>query len=259
MELKCLSSLTKYYHCITLNDTMALSFLVLFYFFLETTTDDLKPTIDQLIQQVSSLTYQIEELRSIVVKVANCKECLKKQYRSVRDANFHSEDKDNPTVVKMVKRTPSPDQAPAQVRGPAPPDKPNDQISQMTTQPKQTESAQDTTTVLVGSPSRGVYVLKKKMELLPKSTTPKLFALKLFELVFNREEARGGSAEGKGRQLNQLDPNRMAAVKEHTERMFLGEDSFKWVEIKRGIDEKCRMVRNNRCFVWGGVNTMKKD
>lgn len=94
------------------------------------------------------------------------------------------------TVVKMVKRTPSPDQAPAQVRDPAPPDKPNDN------QPKQTESAQDTTTMLVGSPSRGVYVLKKKMELLPKSTTPKLFALKLFELVFNREEARGGSVEG---------------------------------------------------------------
>ena len=150
--------------------------------------------IDQLIQQVSSLMYQIEELRSIVVKVANCKECLKKQYRSVHDANFLSEDKDKPTVVKMVKRTPSPAQAPARVRGPATPDKPNDQISQitsqMTTQPKQNESAQDTTTVLVGSPSRGVYMLKKKMELIPKSTTPKLFALKLFELVFNREEAR---------------------------------------------------------------------
>ena len=70
---------------------------------------------------------------------------------------------------------------------------------------------------------------------------------------------KGGSVEGKGGQLNQLDPNRMAAVKEHTERTFLGEDSLKWVEIKRGIDEKCRMVRNNRCFVWGGVNMMKKD
>ena len=209
---------------------------------------------------MSSLTYQIEELRSVVGKVANCKECLKKQYRSVRDANFLSEDKDKPTVVK---KTLSPAQAPARVRGPATPDQPNDQInqmtSQMTNQPKQNESAQDTATVLVGSPSRGVYVLKKKMELLPKSTTPKLFALKLFELVFNREEAKGGSVEGKGGQLNQLDPNRMAAIKEHTERIFLGEDSFKWVEIKRGIDEKCRMVRNNRCFVWGGVNMMKKD
>ena len=102
-------------------------------------------------------------------------------------------------------------------------------------------------------------MLKKKMELLPKSTTPKLFALKLFELVFNSEEARGGSVEGKGGQLNQLGPNHMAAVKKHTERMFLGEDSFKWVEIKRGINEKCRMVHNNRCFVWGGVNTMEKD
>lgn len=51
----------------------------------------------------------------------------------------------------------------------------------------------------------------------------------------------------------------MVVIKEYIERIFFGEDSFKWVEIKRGINEKCRMVRNNRCFVWGGVNMMKKD
>ena len=96
---------------------------LLFYYFLETTTGDLKPTIDKLIQQVSSLTYQIEELRSVVGKVASCKECLKKQYRSVGDANVLSEDKDKPTVVK---RTLSPAQAPARVRGPSTPDQPND-------------------------------------------------------------------------------------------------------------------------------------
>ena len=99
----------------------------------------------------------------------------------------------------------------------------------------------------------------QKMELLPKGITPKFFDLKLFELVFNREEARGGSVEGKEGKLNQLDPNRMAAIKEHAERMLLGGDSFKWIDIKRGIDEKCRMVRNSRCFIWGGVNVMKKD
>ena len=60
--------------------------------------------------------------------------------------------------------------------------------------------------------------------------------------------------EGKKEQLSQLDPNRLAAVREHTERKFQGDSSFTWAELKKGIDEKCRMVRNNRCFVSGGIN-----
>ncbi|CAH3026458.1 unnamed protein product, partial [Porites evermanni] len=42
-----------------------------------------------------------------------------------------------------------------------------------------------------------------------------------------------------------LHPNRLAAVREHTERMFPNE--VNWPTIKKAIDEKCRMVRNNRC------------
>ena len=54
--------------------------------------------------------------------------------------------------------------------------------------------------------------------------------------------------EGKANKLCKLEPNRLAAVKEHTERMFPADDNLKWAEIKKAIDEKCRMVRNNRCL-----------
>lgn len=82
---------------------------------------------------------------------------------------------------------------------------------------------------------------QQKVEKLPKSA-PKLFALKLFKLVFSREEANMGSVEGKANELCKLDPNRLEAVKEHTERMFPADDNLKWAEIKKAIDEKCRMV-----------------
>ena len=105
-------------------------------------------------------------------------------------------------------------------------------------------------TILVGSTSRRIYLSKKKVDLLSRSS-PKLFALKLFELVFRREEAKEGSVEGKGEKLHQLDPNRLSAVREHTERMFPNE--VNWPTIKKEIDEKCRMVRTNRCTLWAGI------
>lgn len=53
-------------------------------------------------------------------------------------------------------------------------------------------------TILVGSTSRRIYLSKKKVDLLSRSS-PKLFALKLFR----REEAKEGSVEGKGEKLHQ--------------------------------------------------------
>lgn len=113
-------------------------------------------------------------------------------------------------------------------------------------------------TVRIGSPSRGVYVLSKKVEQLPKNT-PKGFALKLFELVFSRDEAKTGSIEGKGDKLLKLDPNRIAAVKECTELTFSANENVEWATIRKCIDEKCRMVRNDRCFVWAGINITNKE
>ena len=105
-------------------------------------------------------------------------------------------------------------------------------------------------TILVGSASRRIYLSKKKVDLLSRSSS-KLFALKLFELVFRREEAKEGSVEGKGEKFHQLDPNRLSAVREHTERKFPNE--VNWPTIKKVIDEKCRMVRNNRCTLRAGI------
>ena len=84
-------------------------------------------------------------------------------------------------------------------------------------------------TILVGSASRRIYLSKKKVDLLSRSSS-KLFALKLFELVFRREEAKEGSVEGKGEKFHQLDPNRLSAVREHTERKFPNE--VNWPTIK---------------------------
>ena len=79
----------------------------------------------------------------------------------------------------------------------------------------------------------------------------------LFELVFSREEAKLGSVERKGYKLLKLDPNRMAAVRECTEMLFPPDENLKRAEIKKSIDEKCKMVRNNRCFVWAGFKHLQ--
>ena len=92
-----------------------------------------------------------------------------------------------------------------------------------------------------------------------QKNTPKGFALKLFELLFRKDEAKTGSVEGKGEKLLKLDPNRIAAVKECTELTFSGNENVEWATIKKCIDEKCRMVRNDRCFVWAGINLIKKE
>lgn len=98
--------------------------------------------------------------------------------------------------------------------------------------------------------SWGVYVQTSKIDLI-KTGQPKLFAVKLFELVFRREDAKAGSVEGKGEKLTQLDPNRIAAIREEAEKRFALD--CVWQEMKKAIDEKCRMVRNNQCFMLAGV------
>ena len=139
----------------------------------------------------------------------------------------------------------------------------NSPVSPLTTlQPQnspnqlQKPSNERESTMLIGSPSRGLYEAKKTVDQISKSS-PKRFALKLFELVFSREEAKLSSVEGKGDKLLKLDPNLMAAVRECTEMSFPADENLKWTEIKKSIDEKCRMVTNNRCFVWARVNTCK--
>lgn len=104
---------------------------------------------------------------------------------------------------------------------------------------------------LVGSASRGVYV---SAELLEKITTklPTNYVLKLFELVFSRREASVSSVEGKAEKLLKLDANRLTAVFEHHLHRFKSDNTLSWEAMKKIIDSKCRMVRNNRCKTWAG-------
>lgn len=74
------------------------------------------------------------------------------------------------------------------------------------------------------------------------------------ELVFGREEAKQGSVEGKGEKLARLDPNRLAAIAAGNSKKICLRQNYEWSTIKSAIDEKCRMVRDDRCFVWAGVN-----
>ena len=220
--------------------------------------------MDKILHQVSSMADQLHKLSDAVSKFEKCKVCKKKYYKSVDDADVSFEYKLPSIEVTPRPSVPAP---PKSFNTNSPPVKssstplrpqkstlPGNQFQK----PCNEVEADKQSTMLIGSPSRGVYVLKKKVEQLPRNT-PKGFALKLFKLVFSRDEAKTGSVEGKGEKLLKLDPNRIAAVKECTELTFSANENVEWATIKKCIDEKCRMVRNDRCFVWAGVNIMKKE
>ena len=207
----------------------------------------------------------IKNMTALIRNFVSCKACIKKLYKATPQP-----EKLSPVLTPVGKAAPDPV---GKRLSPAPTVTPDEYSKKL---PDHAEDTSTTPTslkhrnvshenpngtppnvVLIGSSSRGVYVKKDKLELI-KTNLPKRFALKLFELVFRREEAKDGSVEGKGEKLSRLDPNRLAAIKEETERRFAQDNTYAWPEIKKAIDEKCRMVRNNRCFVWGGVNVNAK-
>ena len=63
--------------------------------------------------------------------------------------------------------------------------------------------------------------------------------------MFQCEEAKQRSVEGKGEKRHQLDPNRLVAVRQHTERMFHNE--VNWPTIKKAVDEKRSMKSAQWC------------
>ena len=228
---------------------------------------DLEERMKNLQCQISLMADDIKNMTALVKNFVSCKACIKKLYKATPET-----EKLSPVLTPSVKAAPDP--AGKRLFTPPAPTVTPDECSK-----KLPDHAKDTSTtptsrkhmnvsqenpngtppnvVLIGSPSRGIYVNKEKLELI-KTNLPKRFALKLFELVFGRDEAKDGSVEGKGEKLSRLDPNRLAAVQEETERRFAQDSTYAWPEIKKAIDEKCRMVRNNRCFVWGGVNVNVK-
>ena len=192
--------------------------------------NDLEEKVNKILHQVSEMTAKLHKLTDAVRKIEQCKAFKKRYYKAVDNADISFEDQ-----LSNVELTPSPSVSISPKASAS-----NSPVSPLTTsQPQkslnqlQKPSNERESTMLIGSPSLGVYVAKKNVDQISKSS-PKRFAL---ELVFSREEAKLGSVEGKGDKLLKLDPNRMAAVRECT--------------------EMSSQVDRDRCFVWAGVNTSK--
>ena len=209
---------------------------------------------------MSLISGQLQQLSNAVAKFAKCKSCQKRLYKSQDDSDVSLEGvatkQQKVEEYRALLTPPSLHPCPASMPMPVASSTPAQKNSKVSHVQKSTDNKDEdsNTMILVGSASRGIYLSKKKVDLLSKKT-PRLFALKLFELVFRREEAKGGSVAGKGEKLCQLVPNQMAAVREHTKKIFCNE--VNWSEIKKGFDEKCRMVCNNRCTQWAGMKTSK--
>ena len=230
-----------------------LKHMILCFLFIEATSHgEIEKKVDNLLKQMSVVSGQLEQLSDTVAKFVKCKFCQNKFYKSLDDNDVGHEDlatgRKKAEQYRATQATP-PASTPTPVASSTPLTKKNENVISIQ---KSTDKNVDDSdvTILVGSASRGICLSKKKVDFISRSS-PKLFVLKLFELVFRREEAKEGSVEGKGEKLPQLDPNRLAAVREHTERMFPNE--INWPTVKKAIDKKCRMVRNNRCTLWAGI------
>ena len=230
-----------------------LKHMILCFLFIEATSHgEIEKKVDNLLKQMSVVSGQLEQLSDTVAKFVKCKFCQNKFYKSLDDNDVGHEDlatgRKKAEEYRATQATP-PASTPTPVASSTPLTKKNENVISIQ---KSTDKNVDDSdvTILVGSASRGICLSKKKVDFFSRSS-PKLFVLKLFELVFRREEAKEGSVEGKGEKLPQLDPNRLAAVREHTERMFPNE--VNWPTVKKAIDKKCRMVRNNRCTLWAGI------
>ena len=230
-----------------------LKHMILCFLFIEATSHgEIEKKVDNLLKQMSVVSGQLEQLSDTVAKFVKCKFCQNKFYKSLDDNDVGHEDlatgRKKAEQYRATQATP-PASTPTPVASSTPLTKKNENVISIQ---KSTDKNVDDSdvTILVGSASRGICLSKKKVDFISRSS-PKLFVLKLFELVFRREEAKEGSVEGKGEKLHQLDPNRLAAVREHTERMFPNE--VNWPTVKKAIDKKCRMVCNNRCTLWAGI------
>ena len=230
-----------------------LKHMILCFLFIEATSHgEIEKKVDNLLKQMSVVSGQLEQLSDTVAKFVKCKFCQNKFYKSLDDNDVGHEDlatgRKKAEEYRATQATP-PASTPTPVASSTPLTKKNENV--ISIQKSTYKNVDDSdVTILVGSASRGICLSKKKVDFFSRSS-PKLFVLKLFELVFRREEAKEGSVEGKGEKLPRLDPNRLAAVREHTERMFPNE--VNWPTVKKAIDKKCRMVRNNRCTLWAGI------
>ena len=142
---------------------------------------ELEEEVDKILHQVSSMADQLHNLTDAVSKFEKCKACKKKYYKSVDDVDDSFEDKLQ--SIELTPRPPVP-APPKAFNSNSPPVSSSTPLRpQKTTLGNQLQKrcneleADKQSTMLIGSPSRGVYVLKKKVEQLPKHSA-KGFALK---------------------------------------------------------------------------------
>ena len=178
-------------------------------------TGDVSQQHVQLSAQLESLTNQVSRIEHLLDSLINCKACIKKAYKACTKSTASSPVQNNiaakPVVNMLIKKEskpcleifePTKTQAPGNVDG-GPSIHPED----------------PTDSIIVGNPQHGIYVSRARMEKLPCKEA-KNYALKLFQLLFSREEAGTSSVEGKGDMLKKLDPKRMDALRENTKTQF---------------------------------------
>ena len=222
--------------------------------------------VHELSSEVKGLRDSIQDMKNIISSFLQCRNCVKVQYKStaantcIPVGSTCGRDESINTSVTQIDSPPVHSGSLSQKEAPMAtkimPDKPNvlPSPSLANTAPPE-DLAMNDQKVLVGAASRGVYVSKKLLE---KITTklPKNFILKVFEIVFSRQEAAQSSVEGKGEKLRKLDSNRLSAVFEHHQLKFnkTPEVKLSWDEMKKIVDSKCRMVRNDKCKTWAGAD-----
>ena len=156
--------------------------------------------VKELQRQVSEMTDEIRKINALLKDFTNCKCCIRKLYKAPPERINSPVFTVPPVLVAEEHRDTPPSSI---ITGISTLHEP--QASTPKTTSSIDEDKATPKSMLLGSPSRGVYVQNSKMDLI-KTNHPRLFALKLFELVFRRDEAKEGSVEGKGGKLSQLDP-----------------------------------------------------
>ena len=160
--------------------------------------NDLEEKVEKILHQVSEMTAKLHKLTEAVRKIEQCKAFKKRYYKAVDNADISFEDQ-----LSNVELTPSPSVSISPKACTS-----NSPVSPLTTsQPQkslnqwQKPSNERESTLPIGSPSIGVYVAKKNVDQISKSS-PKRFALKLFELVFSSSQVKSQAGSRLGLKIN---------------------------------------------------------
>ena len=245
-------------------------------------SSDLNELVGSLVSEVKELKTEVKHLRLVLQKVTHCTSCIRflhtksEQPKSSKET-FISDDtssfrvgNDGPVrctsfpTDMTVGNKPSVGASMQDIDGSiasnlndSSPDNhpPSSELSSCSAEEERLRVAPQKH-ILVGAASFEVYVDEEKMiSNVRKLKCPKLYACKLMELVFTREECKRGSLSGEGKDSNgnplqKLDENRINAI--HSEIQMRFPKDYNWKEIKNSMNTKCRQIRFGRIKTWKG-------